>query len=319
MNNITKIFKKLYLLITYKNRTIILVVILYFLFSSLFGLSKNTLKFSEPFFSIGLRMLIGGIALLSHQLIFNRKAFSIKLSDFKYFIFLGVINIYLTNITEICGIQNMSSAKACLIYSLSPFLSIITSYFLLRERITFKKFLGLGLGFVGLVPIFIIQPKTNLPTENAKFFISAEVFLIIAVFSSVFGWGLLKKIINVYKYSPLLANGISMIIGGILALFHSYLSGEFWNPIPVTQFWPFLKNTLLMCLISNFICYNLYGYLLKFYSSIFMSFAGLITPIFAAIFGWYFLDEIITWHYFSSVIMFLFGLSIFYHAELKSK
>jgi drug/metabolite transporter (DMT)-like permease len=48
-----------------------------------------------------------------------------------------------------------------------------------------------------------------------------------------------------------------------------------------------------------------------------MSFAGLVTPFFASFFGWYFLGETISWHYFASIIVFSIGLTIFYLEELK--
>jgi len=144
--------------------------------------------------------------------------------------------------------------------------------------------------------------------------------LIIAVFASVYGWILLKKIINEYRYTPIMANGVSMLIGGIFALLHSYLSNESWTPVPVIggAYGAFIECTFWMMLISNVVCYNLYGYLLKRFSATFMSLAGLVTPLFASLFGWYFLDEMITWHFFASMVLFSIGLAIFYHEELTT-
>lgn len=296
---------------------IALVILLFAMFASLFGLSKDTLNYSEPFFLIGSRMTAAGFILLLHQYFFNRASFQIKASHIKSLFLLGLINIYLTNVAEIWGIQHMVSAKACLIYSLSPFLAAAVAYFLLKEVLSAKKWLGLCIGFMGLIPIFMTQSAVEQTAGDIGFISMAEIALLIAVFCSVYGWTLLKKLINEYHYTPLMANGVSMVLGGILALFHSYFSGEAWTPIPVTEFGPFLKNTFWMCLISNIICYNLYGYLLKHYSATFMAFAGLITPFFASLFGWYFLDETITWHYFASIFVFSIGLTIFYLEELK--
>ncbi|HRE30725.1 MAG TPA: EamA family transporter, partial [Candidatus Berkiella sp.] len=92
---------------------------------------------------------------------------------------------------------------------------------------------------------------------------------------------------NDFRFTPIMANGVSMLIGGILALTHSYLSGETWAPIPVVngKFYAFAECALWMTLISNVICYNLYGFLLKRFSATFMALAGLITPLFASLFG----------------------------------
>lgn len=66
-----------------------LTIVLYALFASLFGLSKGTLSYSEPFFLIGSRMLFAGLLLLAHQFFYNRKAFQIKLSHVKSLLLLS--------------------------------------------------------------------------------------------------------------------------------------------------------------------------------------------------------------------------------------
>lgn len=298
---------------------IFLVILLFALFASLFGISKATLEYSEPIFLIGSRMFFAGLILLLHQFIWNRKQFTFKISQLKPLLLLGLLNIYLTNVAEIWGMQHMTSSKACLIYSLTPFLGALVAYIVLRETLDSKKWMGLLIGFVGLVPIVMSQsPSEKLAGEIASISY-AEIALLIAVICSVYGWTLLKQLVTEHKISFIMANGISMTLGGGLALIHSYFAGENWNPVPVTDMMPFVQNTLLMCLISNLICYNLYGFLLKRYSATFMSFAGLVTPLFASFFGWFFLNESITWHYFASVALFAMGLTIFYQQELKQE
>lgn len=296
------------------------VILLFALFASLFTLSKTALDFSEPFFLIGSRMTLAGILLLAHQFFFNRQGFKIKLKHILPLVMLGLVSIYITNIAEIWGIQYMSSAKACLIYSLSPFVAALFAYLILKETLTPKKWIGLCVGFVGLTPILFTQSSSVELAKDLLFFSWAEVALIVAVFASVYGWILLKKIINDYRYTPIMANGVSMLIGGLLALGHSYFSGEAWSPIPVIngQYGAFFECALWMTLISNVVCYNLYGYLLKRFSATFMSLAGLVTPLFASLFGWYFLNEAITWHFFASMGLFSIGLTIFYQDEISN-
>lgn len=173
-----------------------LVILLFALFASIFGLSKDTLDYSEPFFLIGSRMLFAGLLLLAHQFFFNREAFQIKLSHFKALFFLGFLNIYITNIAEIWGIQHMISAKACLIYSLSPFLAALIAYFVLKETLTRKKWLGLIIGFLGLIPIFMTQSSAEQSSGDIAFISGAEIAVIVAVFGSVYGWTLLKKVVS---------------------------------------------------------------------------------------------------------------------------
>lgn len=294
------------------------VILLYALFASLFAFSKATLDHCEPFFLVGSRMLLAGVLLLGHQFFFNRNVFKkLNRRAFLDFSLLGFIAIYLTNISEIWGIQHTSSAKACFIYSISPFLSGIFSYFIFREVLSKRKWIGIVLGFLGLIPL----QMHSLSHSTADNFSSllGEFAVFIAGVSSVYGWILLKQIITRHKQSLILANGFAMLIGGTLATLHSYFSGESWSPIPVTNFEEYLVNTVIMCVTSNIICYNLYGHLLKRYTATFMSFAGLITPLFASLFGWYFLNEEMTWHFVFSFLLFSIGLSLFHKDELREQ
>ena len=262
-------------------------------------------------------MFIAGIILLSYEFFrSNLRLRNIPKGSLGLLFLLGFLNIYLTNIAEIWGLKRMISAQACLIYSLSPFFSALVSFIVFRETLTNKKWLGLILGFCGIIPLLF---QSAMSPSNKLFFLfdsAAELAIVIAVISSVIGWVILRKLICDFEYSPVAANGFSMLLGGFLALLHSYFSGENWSPIPVTQYFPFFINTLSMCLISNIICYNLYGYLLKRYTATFMSFAGLITPLFASLFGWLMLGESVSASFFLSFAIFSIALILFHQEEV---
>jgi drug/metabolite transporter (DMT)-like permease len=297
-----------------------LVALLYALFASLFGLSKATLNYSEPFFLIGSRMSVAGIIMITLQLIKQPKEIkeAISINSLKLLIPLGIINIYLTNITEILALVKIQSSKACLLYSLSPFLSAIISYFFLAEKLTRKKTLGLLIGLCGLGTSMPDEIMEIVSSQNfSSIFSLGEMMILAAVVFSVCGWILLKKTVTSAHISIITANGVSMFIGGTLALLHSYYSGENWNPLPIKDINGFIINSILLLLISNLICYNLYGHLLKQYSATFMSFAGLITPLFASFFGWLFLNESITMSFVVSLALFSMGLFFFHQEETK--
>ncbi len=292
------------------------VILLYALFASLFGLSKATLEHSEPLFLIGSRMAFAGLLLLGHQCLFNRSIFkTISRRAWLDFALLGCSGIYLANVFEIWGIMHMSSAKACFIYSISPFLSGLFSYLLFREILSQRKWLGMLIGFLGLIPLQM-HSFSEASTQDGSLRLG-ELALLVAVMAAVYGWILLKQIVTKHGQNLVLANGTAMVIGGVLALVHSYIAGESWQPVPVKNMDYFLINTFAMCLISNIICYNLYGYLLKRYTATFMAFAGLITPLFASLFGWFFLDESMSWHFVVSFALFVIGLSLFHQDEIK--
>lgn len=292
------------------------VLLLYALFASVFTIAKTGLEFSSPLFLVGTRMVLAGVLLIGYQLIVKKQSLSLGRKAWGRLLLLAFFNIYLTNALEFWGLRFLTSSKTCFIYSLSPFLSALFSYFLFAEKLSIKKWLGLMVGFLGFIPILMSQTSSEAETGHFFFFSWAELAVMSAAICSVYGWILLKQLVNEHELSPLMANGVSMFVGGVLALGHSYGS-ENWNPFPVTNYPIFLECTLLLILISNLICYNLYGVLLKRYSATFMSFAGFTTPLFAALFGWLMLGEVVTWPFYISFLIVFLGLLLFDQEELK--
>lgn len=295
---------------------LILVFLTFFIWSTSFTLGKTTLQYSPPLFLTGFRMFLAGVLILSFLFFFKRKSIQLKKKYILPLVLLGLTSVYITNALEFWGLQYLTSAKACFIYSLSPFLTTLLSYFQFKEKVTLKKVMGLLIGFIGFIPVLLHQSGAEELLGGLSVFSWAEIALIFATVFSVYGWVLLRKIGKDDGISPVFANGASMVIGGIFAFGHSLITEE-WAPIPVTEFTPFLQGVFMMIVISNLICYNLYGYLLQRFTATFLSFAGLMTPLFAAFFGWLILKESVSWSFFLATGIIFFGLWLVYSEELR--
>lgn len=295
-----------------------LVVLLFALFANVFTIAKYGLEYTQPFFLVGSRMLFAGILMIGYQYFADRKKLTLTKADCIPLFLLALFNIYLTNAFEFWGLQYLTSSKTCLIYSLSPFAAALLSYVMFREKMTVKKWLGLFIGIVGFVPILITGSPVEDRIGHFLYFSWAELAVVAAALSSVYGWILLRQLVTDRKFTPFVANGYSMALGGLMALGHSGFV-EDWDPLPLTELAPFLESALLLVVISNFICYNLYGHLLKTYSATFLSFAGFMTPLFTAFFGWLYLGEEVTWPFYISATVIFMGLLLFYYEELRQK
>ena len=297
----------------------IYVVLLYALFASVFTASKQALEYAPPFFLVGSRMMIAAVSMLAFAAFFKKESIKIKPGSLKKLLGLALFNIYLTNVFEFWGLQYLTSFKTCFIYSLSPFLSALLSYFVLSEVMTKRKWTGLIVGFLGFIPILLSKTSQEELAGDFLIFSWAELAVIGACVASVYGWILLRQLINEEGYTPFSANGLSMLIGGGLALTHSLFT-EDWNPTPIHgPIMPFIECTIFLIVVSNCIAYNLYGYLLKRFSATFMSFAGLTTPLFSALFGWIFHAEVPTISFYISFLIVFFGLFLFYQEELSKR
>lgn len=294
-----------------------LVFLLYALFAAVFIICKMGLIYSQPLFLVGSRMAAAGACMIAYQLIFDRKSFAFNKKSLSRICALAFFNIYLTNACEAWGLKYLSSAKTCFIYSLSPFASALLSFFLFSETLSKKKWIGLLIGFIGFAPIILEATPIKELTGEFFTFSFPELAVATAVFSSVYGWILLKQLVTEHSVAPMVANGMSMLIGGGLALMHSLLV-EDWSPVPVTDYTSFLASGLALLLLSNFTCYNLYGYLLKKYTATFMSFAGSITPLFTALFGWIIFGEVTSAYFYISMVIVFGGLLLFKQEELQA-
>lgn len=292
-------------------------VLLFALFASVFTIAKTGLDYTQPFFFVGSRMLLAGAVMLVFQFFYHREQFTISKGSLWRVVRLALFNIYLTNVFEFWGLKYLTSFKTCFIYSLSPFASALLSYVIFSEKLSLKKWIGLIVGFSGFIPILLTQTASEEQTGHLFFLSWAEISVMAAAVSSVYGWILLSQLVKENGYSPFMANGLSMTLGGGMALTHS-LVAETWDPVPVVEWLPFIACACALILISNLICYNLYGWLLKRYSATFMSFAGFTTPLFTAFFGWIYLGEVVTWPFYLSAVIVFSGLLIFYQQELIS-
>ncbi len=297
---------------------ILLIVFMYALWSSVFSLSKLALQCSPPIFLTGFRMTAAGLIILVYLFFKDRYLFKMNIKQYFSLFILSIFSIYLTNILEMWGLQYLSTAKTCFIYSFSPFFAAFFSYLHFGETMNIRKWLGLFIGLLGFIPVLLNQ--TDLENFlNAFSFISWPSLAIIgAALCSVYGWVLLRLIVKNSVMSPVMANGVSMLIGGIIALVHSFFT-EIWEPIPVSinNLVPFIKGNLIMIFISNIVCYNIYGFLLKRFTASFLSFFGLLSPFFASFSGWFLIGEVFSLSIFLASGIVVIGLWIVYHAELK--
>lgn len=294
------------------------VILLYALFASVFTVSKIALGYAAPLFLVGSRMLAAGILLCLYERWRSGNFFPRSKAVWAGLGKVALFNIYLTNVFEFWGLQALPSFKVCFLYSLSPFLSAFFCYFLFGEQLSRRKWLGLAVGFLGFAPIFLWQSIESGRAAELYAFSLADGALCMGIVCSVYGWIGLMELVKERGISPLFANGWSMGIGGAVALLHSW-GVESWDPIPVLASGQgvVLECTLFLILVSNCICYNLYGHLLKKYSPTFLSFSGLMTPVFCAMYGMLFLQETITWPFYCSFPIVLSGLYIFNREELK--
>lgn len=303
-----------------------LVLIMYMLLASTFTIGKAALVYAAPIYFIGVRMTISGILLLVSMYLFKRDQFRIHLkNDFWLLSQIAIFHIFISYTLEFWALaHHITAAKACFLYNLSPFVTALVAYLVCNERLTVRKWIGLLIGFLGFLPVLIVDSPAE-AAEGGFFFLSMpEICLLGSAVAAVYGWVVMKKLVVERHYSPIVVNGFGMFWGGVLSFITSFI----FEPKPLMRIGTistggndllfFILYTALLIIIANVIVYNLYGYLLRKYSATFLSLVGISAPFFAALIGWFVHGESVTSaFYISSVIVFL-GLYIFYIDEKKA-
>ncbi len=289
-----------------------LVFLLYALFGLTFTLGKLTLFYATPFFIIGMRMLIGGAGLLSFLYLNKSIRCAPQKKDWPYYAQVAFFGIFLPYSLRAWGMLYVSSTKAAFIFTLMPFFTALFAYFFHQEKLNFRKSMGLMIGFLGMLPtLFTTDPNEIM--KGFTLFSLPELAIIGAVAS--FGYNLiaLQTLVKHRGCPAVLANGMSMLMGGGLAFSTALLFEPIWVFGNVGEF---LGLIALQILISNLICSNLQASLLKKYSPTLMAFAGFLTPLCAAFYGWVLLKEELKLNYLISLGIVVIGLLIFYYDEV---
>lgn len=289
-------------------------IVLYALCASSFTIAKAILAYGAPIFFVAVRMMVAG-ALLIGFLVVRKAIRPIHKKDFLLFAAIILFHIYCAYIGDLWSLQYITSFKSSFFFSFSPFITAILSYFFLHERMTRNKWVGLCVGFLGFLPMLLKEVPSEEIFGSFLNISLPEVVLLMAVISSCIGWITLKLLLQ-RGYSPLFINGFGMVIGGFLALITSFFAENWFVHSPVYSLVPFLGLTALIILVCNILFYNMYGYLLHQYTATFLSFSGFMCPLMAAFFGFIFLGEKVSWHFFVAAAMVSCGLYIFYQEEL---
>lgn len=298
--------------------SLLLLLSTFAIWSSVFSLGKMALEVSPPLFLTATRMLLAGVLILGYIAWSNRSLLKVTGKQLLSLGVLAVFSIYLTNAFEFWGLKHMTAAKTCFFYSFTPFFSALLSYLHFGEKMNGKKWLGMAIGFAGFIPVLAAQKGSEELLSSLAFISWPELAVIGASICSGYGWILLRLLVKNQSMPILMVNGTSMLIGGALALIHSLVI-DTWAPLPVAKanLGAFTQGLLIMTFISNILCYNLYGLLLRKFTATFLSFMGLLFPIFASFNSWLFLGEPFSPTIFLSTGIVSIGLWLFYSAELR--
>ena len=221
-------------------------------------------------------------------------------SDWNWYALIGLCNIAIPFVLIAIGTAKINSYLAAILMSTTPLSgSILAHFFTKDEKLSFLKSLGVLIGFSGIILLFFDKVIIN---------IDNYIYALITILGSTF-----------------------YCIGGLLTLRLKHKKNEnvttsttLWSVIFLLPFsliietpWessPTLISTLSLLYLG--IIATGFAWLIRFRiltvnGLVFQTQVAYLIPVFGIIFGYFLMDEIITWRVLLSLVIILLGIYIF--------
>jgi|GEM_PF-5451902 len=306
---------------------ILLLILVYLIDALSYSATQIALAYANPVMCMTLRMFLGG-ALLTTLVRFRypEQWWMVRTTWYQHrwlWCKIIVIYLYVTYIGFFIGMHWMSSAYVALLYNLTPLIIALFGYFLADQQMNRTKWGALILGFISIIPITVGNHATALYPGYA------EISMLFSVCAMAYGWFIVHALMQI-GHSPLIINGVGMLGASVLALVTSLLFEgslhERWpglqalfdthqgTQIPGIVF--FVTALLCSVVAVELIFYNATAFFMRYYSLVFVSFVGMLTPIMVALLNWKFFQEPLPPLFIPSFILLAISLICFYQQEL---
>lgn len=290
-----------------------LLLLFYAIMAGVYTFGKQATLYTAPFFLTGIRIMGGGLFLLTYQYFSDRKRFYLKRSYARYMA-VYIVGVFCMDNFRLQALQYIPSSNAALIATSAPFIAAFLSWWWFKEKFGTKKILALLVGVLGMLPLLLSH--ITAPEANLSCIIPSYISVIISTSSFVLCGILAKDLVQRQKAPFFMVVGTSMVGGGAIGMVLSFFF-ETWNPVPISDVaavWPIL---VYLFLTHSLLAYPLYNYLVQKYPVTLVAFAQLTVPFFTALLSWFVFGETIGIEFFISLFILSGAFYLFYQEELR--
>lgn len=275
--------------------TLLIVILAAFLGGGVGVMIKIGLRNIPPFSFTFLRYFI---ALLFIWPLFIKENKKIKI-DFQVVKVALILAINI--ILFIVGLQWTSANVGQMLCLGIPMIVVVISYFLVKEKITIKKIIGIIIGFIGSFLLFSLKSQGHISYQ--QMLIGNGLIIVGTIFFSLY-LVLSKKIQK--KYSPVyittILNLVIMLVSLFLALSDFYFHQNWWIHFNYVS----LISILYVGIFATSASYLLGQYAIKYSSPLISSLGLYIQPLFTFVWSYLLLGEKITGNFaLASIIIFI--------------
>jgi len=249
------------------------------LWASAYSIGKIAITDCPPLLLLTVRFLLAGIIILAVAPLAGQ-SFKLNRRDVLLFAVLGVANQAAYLGLGYIGLKSISSGLSALIISANPVLAAALAAVFLRERMTWRKAIGLVLGVIGVA--FVVESRMSLGTDHA----TGLGFTFAALISLVVGTILFKRFAP--KEGFWVGNGVqSLAAGGATLPFAASLE----SVGDIVPSWRLLASMTYLVLLVSVFAYVLWFQMLNVAGATAASSYHFLMPPLGMLFGWMLLGE----------------------------
>ncbi|HZP70015.1 MAG TPA: DMT family transporter [Pseudolabrys sp.] len=257
----------------------IMVGIFCIVWSAAFAVAKIAIFDCPPLLLLTARFLVAGVLVIGGTALAGGP-WTLSRRDIALFAMLGVANQALYLGLGYVGLRDISAGLSTLIASANPIVIAVLAVMLLGERMTWRKALGLLLGFGGVA--FIVSHRLSIGIEGLQ----GILFTIAALLSLVGGTILFKLFAP--KDGFWIGNGIQSLSAGVALLPFSLV---FESPVDVVPSWRLLASMVYLTFVVSIFAYLLWFHILKVSGATAASSYHFLMPPLGMLFGWLLIGE----------------------------
>ena len=266
--------------------------------SAFFNIKIATYSY-EPFTLALVRVMFASIPLI---LLCKFKGIKIEAfeKNWKLYALIGLCNISIPFVLIAIGTSMINSYLAAILMSTTPLSgSILAHFFLKDEKLSVPKSLGVLIGFSGIILLFF--DKVIINSEN-------YLYVLITILGSTFyciGGLLTLKLRNKKNENVTTSTTLWSVI---FLLPFSIIIETPWNSNPTIAS---TISLLYLGVVATGFAWLIRFRILTVNGLVFQTQVAYLIPIFGIIFGYFLMDEIITWRVLLSLAIILIGIYIF--------
>ncbi|KAF2511876.1 DMT family transporter [Flavobacterium foetidum] len=264
-----------------------------------------------PWFVTSIRQGLAGIIMMI-ILLFKKELKWIGWENFKHQLVPSILMIVIANGFTTIAEKTLPSGLASVISALSPILIFLGSILFGLQKMSLKGFIGVIIGFSGVVFIF----KDGLSSFLDADYRSGMMFMGFAILSWAAGTIYTKThtnksnniVLNLF-YQFTTASCIQLVLASI------------FSPNPNLSSWTLksISAALYLSVFGSVIAFFCYNYALKHVTAVQVSILSYVNTIIAVFLGWLLLDEVITIDFIIATALIILGVFIVNYKKKEKK